>query len=67
MPDYMVYRDLRWRGWFVYSYLLGLLCWVFMMVSGGARGDAHRVIVATATRHADILRTGGFLDPEDGQ
>lgn len=62
----MVRRDLRWRAWFVLSYILGLAALCLSLARGWRRHEnAHHIIITTSTHHADILRTGGFLDPDE--
>ena len=62
----LVRRDLRWRLWFLYSFTLGLLCGAWLVLSRVRISNPHpwRGMWRLATWHADILRTGGFLDAE---
>jgi hypothetical protein len=61
----MVRRDLRWRGWFLLSYVLGLWMWAWSVLRGWRHDQPHRVIIGMSVHHADIMRSGGFLDPND--
>lgn len=62
----MVRRDLRWRLWFLLSYTLALIAFCFSVLRG-YRGHRnwHRISINISVHHADILRTGGFLDPNE--
>lgn len=65
MSEHMVRRDVKWRLWFLFSYVLGLMSWAYAVIRGYTHDNPHRVIINISTHHADILRTGGFIDPDE--
>lgn len=65
MSEHMVRRDLKWRGWFLFSYTLALSVWAYSVLRGWRHEHPHRVCVQMAVHYADIMRTGGFLSPDE--